>query len=142
MTSAQRFTLAVALGAGSLFALNGLYFVGSAGSFENSNAPPWQLHYWLWGILALIIPGVLVGFVANHKRWIGGVIAGGLGCMVSAVAIGVVLAMKQSLGVDSWLNLILLISIICIACATFAWLTGAARDRWSPNTSLERTREG
>jgi peptidoglycan/LPS O-acetylase OafA/YrhL len=125
-----------------LLALNGLYFAGSAGSFENSTAPAWQSHYRLWGILALIIPGVLVGFVANRKRWLGGVIAGVIGCLASAAVIGIVLAMKQSLGVDSWLGLVLLISIICLACGTFAWLTGVARDRWSPNKSLERTREG
>ena len=142
MTSAQRFNLAVAAGAGSLLALLGLYFVGQVGSFENPTAPAWQLHYWVWGILALVIPGVLVGIVADHKRWVGGAIAGALGCAVAAVAMWVVLAIKQSLGLDSWLGVVLVVTIICVACATFAWLTGVARDRWSPNNSFERTREG
>jgi len=141
VTSAQRLTLGVVAGSGSFLTLVGLYFLGQVASFENPAAPAWQLHYGVWGISALIIPGVLVGMVADHKRWVVGAIAGLLGCVVAAVAIWVVLAMKRSLGgVDGWLGLVPAIAIACAACATFAWLTGAARDRWSPNTSLERTR--
>jgi hypothetical protein len=129
VTSAQRFRLAVAAGSGSLLTLLGLYFVGQVGSFENLTAPAWQLHYRVWGILALVIPGVLVGIVADHKRWVAGAIAGALACALAAIAIWVVLAIKQSLGVDSWLGVALVVTLHCVACGTFAWLTGVARDR-------------
>jgi hypothetical protein len=140
VTSAQRRTFAVAAGAGSLFTLVVLDSVGQVLWFESPNKPAWQV-FRLWWTLALVVPGVLVGLIAHRSRLVLGAVAGAVGCLISAAAIWVTLVIKESANVESWLDVFLIVLLICGACATFAWLTGVASDRWSPNKSLERTRD-
>jgi hypothetical protein len=141
VTSAQRHIFAVAVGAGSLLPLVVLDFLGQVMWFESPDKPAWQVFRLLW-FLSLVVPGVLVGLIARRSRLLWGAVAGALGCVIAAAVIWVVLVVNESANLDSWLGVSLVILLISSACAAFAWLTGAALDRWSPNKSLERTREG
>jgi len=140
VTSAQRRIFSVVAGAGSLVTLIYLDFLGQVKWFEDPSKPAWQALR-LWGILSLVIPGVLVGLITRQNRGVCGAIAGTIGCVLVGTAISVALVKRRSLAVDSWLGLIVVVAVICGACTAFARLAGVVLDRWSPNTSLERTRE-
>ena len=139
MTSAQRRIFAVAVGAGSLVPLGAIDFLGQVMWSESPDKPAWQVFRLFW-LLSMVVPGVLVGLIAPQSRLVLGAVAGALGCVISAAVIWVALVVNESANLDSWLGFFLIVSILSGSCAGFAWLTGTARDRWSPNKSLERTR--
>jgi CDP-diglyceride synthetase len=142
VTTVGRMLTAIGAGTALLVGLIGLYFVGQVTSFENPSAPAWQRHFTFWWILAIVLPGVVVGLIAERRRGLCGAIAGASGSLLVGMAASTYLAMRDSLAVDHWWTPVLFVAFVCVTCSTFAWLTGILLERRSPNKSLERTRKG